>query len=98
MVRSTLRLSRVELNRAGITPAIRNVLMEASLQERAARIHPRHIFAPFHPPPQLFVHPRLTSYPPARIIMVGSCARDTACACPAGPCGLRPSVVPPGGV
>src|ERR1035441_3626280 len=30
IVRSTLRLSRVEASRAGITPAIRNVLMQES--------------------------------------------------------------------
>jgi hypothetical protein len=34
MVRNTLRLNRVELSRAGITPAIRNLLMQASLQEQ----------------------------------------------------------------
>jgi hypothetical protein len=39
IVRSTLRLSRVELSRAGITAAIRNVLMQASLQDWAAWVH-----------------------------------------------------------
>jgi hypothetical protein len=34
MVRNTLRLSRVELSRAGMTPAMRNVFIQASLQER----------------------------------------------------------------
>jgi hypothetical protein len=40
MGRNTLRLSRVELSRAGITPAIRIVLMQASLQEKTPNHHP----------------------------------------------------------
>ena len=31
--RKTLRLSRVDSSRAGITPAMRNLLMQASLQD-----------------------------------------------------------------
>jgi hypothetical protein len=38
MGRKTLRLSLVELSRAGITPAIRIVLMQASLQQATRRI------------------------------------------------------------
>jgi hypothetical protein len=45
--RKTLRLSRVELSRAGITPAIRIVLMQVSLQEQAARIHLQRSRQPF---------------------------------------------------
>jgi hypothetical protein len=40
MGRRTLRLSRVELKRAGMTQAIRNELMEASLQQRRGTAHP----------------------------------------------------------
>jgi len=39
MGRKTLRLSREEASRAGITPAIRNVLMQPSLQEQGGRNH-----------------------------------------------------------
>jgi len=39
MGRSTLRVSRVEFKRAGMTPAIRNVLMQASLQQRTGAAH-----------------------------------------------------------
>ncbi|MGD0789380.1 MAG: hypothetical protein ABR898_15480 [Terracidiphilus sp.] len=45
MVRSTLRLSRVEASRAGITPAIRNVLMQASLQQGSRPAHLRRLSA-----------------------------------------------------
>jgi hypothetical protein len=41
ITRSTLRLKRVELSRAGITPAIRNVLMQASLQQQTLTPHLR---------------------------------------------------------
>src|ERR1035441_3057405 len=48
--RNTLRLSRVEASRAGMTPAIRNLLMHASLQQRARRAHFRGLRTPtVHP-------------------------------------------------
>jgi hypothetical protein len=37
--RNTLRVNRVEASRAGITPAIRIVPMQASLQERPIPTH-----------------------------------------------------------
>src|SRR6266568_679227 len=48
--RNTLRLSRVEPSRAGITPAIRNLLMHASLQDQQdQRDQPRRLHS--HPTP-----------------------------------------------
>jgi len=41
MLRSTFLFIRVDWSRAGMIPATRNVLMQASLTERACLVHPR---------------------------------------------------------
>src|ERR1039458_8033469 len=92
MGRSTLQLSRVEPSRAGITAAMRNVLMQASLHERWGRAHIRHYSA------RKTIRAGLTSNPADRIIMTGTCAQILDPPIPAWLCGPRIQAAPTGGV
>ena len=68
MSRSTLRGSRVEFNRAGITPTIRNALMQPSLSQQRTR------FSRFYTTFEAVLW-QLTGPAHPRIIVIGMCGR-----------------------